>query len=270
MKVKFELLSWQNVKNDVVSMFHLRKSEIEILDNLISKKDGEKILDMVDRIGKKRNLQGNVNNAVKAVLRKKMAYLNGTKNFNSYDKVNQKVFQISINPLYLDKDSIGIKSYRAFIDFLARLSSLNNNTVTLREIIDALECRNERKGLDNITSELKGIILSRETNIYSYSGDKKILNLIDILVKIQNSGIIKGIEKILFCNKEKVELVDRYTERYVTKIFIETRKAEFEAYMVSKDALVRAACVHWVYNILCCICYKAAVKSAVIIVNQGA
>lgn len=268
MKVRFQLLSWQNVKSDVISVFNLRKAEVEILENLISKKDDEKILAMVDRLSRKKNLQCSIDNTIKAVLKEKMTYLSGTKNFNSYDKVNQKIFQIPINPLYLDKNSIGLKSYRVFIDFLTRLSSIDSTTA-LDEIIDALELKSERKGLDNVNLELKSIILSK-SSVYSYSGDKKILNLIEYLSRIQNSGIIKEIEKILFCNKGKVEFVDKYAERYVNKIFIETRRAEFEAYKVSKEALIRAACVHYVYNILCSICYKAAVKSAVIIVNQGA
>lgn len=269
MKVKFQLLSWQNVKNDVISIFPLRKKEVELLENLISKKDEEKILAMVDRLIKNKNLQGNIDNSIKAALKDKMTHLSGTKNFNSYDRVNQRIFQIQINPLYLDKSSIGVKSYMVFMDFLTRLSSLDD-AIVLDEIIDALELRAERKGLDNLNAELKAIILSSGTNVYSYSGDKKILNLIEYLAKIQNSGIIREIEKILFCNKGKVAFVDRYAEGYVNKIFIETRRAEFESYKVSREALIRAACVHYVYNILCSICYKAAVKSAVIIVNQGA
>ncbi|WDU82972.1 hypothetical protein [Caloramator sp. Dgby_cultured_2] len=44
MKVRFQLLSWQNVKSDVISVFNLRKAEVEILESLISKKMMKKSL----------------------------------------------------------------------------------------------------------------------------------------------------------------------------------------------------------------------------------
>ncbi|MBZ4664641.1 MAG: hypothetical protein JG776_2365 [Caloramator sp.] len=267
MVLKFKLKSWNNVKKLLLLNLPLNVQEIRKLEEIIAKRDIDKINRFVDAVSLNYNLSPNFTNTLKEKIKEEAEYLKGIKGFGAYENLSKKIFTIKLNANYKGKRTLSKEAYNMFIKFLAAIETINSEkeikASDIKKILTGSVKINEKA-----IEKYKGLELKmQKENVYDYSGDKKIIDIVSVLLMLQNSGIITNLEKLIYTNRMIDKKVERYVNQSVSKIYIPLSDEEVSSFVVNDvKAIYKAIIIHHVYNTLCNICYEAATNFAVIVV----
>ncbi|GFR36592.1 hypothetical protein [Thermobrachium celere] len=268
MVLKFQLKSWNNVKKLLLLNLPLDSQEIRKLEEIIAKRDVDKINRFIETVCSTYKLTPNFkNNLMKKVI-EEVEYLKSIKGVGAYERLTKKMFTIKRNTNFNRKRILPREAYELFINFLVSLESLDfQKEVKVSDIKRILT--SSVKVNSKALEKYKNLALNmEEENVYTYSGDKKIMDIVNVLSALQDRGIINKIEKLIYINRRLDDNIKRYIDQKISKIYIPLSDDEVMDYVLDDiKGVYKAIIIHYVYNILCNICYEAATSFAVIVVS---
>lgn len=268
MVVKFKFASWYNVKKVILTNIRLTSEESDLVEKLVNKKEMEKLIKFLERLSNKGRITDRQLVKLKEFIERETQYLNAVKGGSVNKKLNDMVFGINRNQLFSGIKCVKKQHYDIFISFA---NNMYTDCAEKQEIVNLLRDLKLSANLTEQKGEKKfgNLSLDNEETLFAYSGEKKVLDIINMLQYVQNNGVISKIEKLLFYNKGKSAKVDRYIDKYLNKMFIPLNEKEVMPYIIDDERiLIKALTIYNVYNVLCNICYQAVLKNAVIIADM--
>lgn len=267
MVLKFQLKSWNNVKKLLLANLPLEIREIRKLEEIIAKRDVEKMNRFIDRVCANYRLNPDFQNSLKEKVNDEVEYLKSIKGFGAYENLSKKMFVIRRNMNFNGKRVLSTKAYKLFMNFLVAVEALDSekeiNVADIKKILAGSGKLNPQslEKYKNFTLEMEG------KNVYAYSGDKRIIDIVNVLSALQDKGIITKLEKLIYINRSLDKDIERYINQRINKMYIPlSDKEELDFILDDVKVVYRAIAIYHAYNTLCNVCYEAATSFAVIVV----